>query len=125
MYSTSNIEKLLKPYKIDLDVVTGGKKRISLRWVGVSNEITNVTKYQVAVSTKKSFKKKMTVVKEFEGEEIEYLIGPGRYKSKSQSHKVKGLKAKKKYFVRVRACWTLGGEVRYSDWSKVKSVKTK
>ena len=38
---------------------------------------------------------------------------------------VKKLKAKKKYFVRIRTYKTVNGKKVYSSWSKSKTVKTK
>ena len=39
--------------------------------------------------------------------------------------KIKKLKAKKKYFVRIRTFKGSGSKKTYSKWSSVKSVKTK
>jgi len=44
---------------------------------------------------------------------------------KTNKNKVKKLKAKKKYYVRVRTYKTVKGKKVYSSWSKVKSIKTK
>ena len=48
-----------------------------------------------------------------------------RKKQKTTKNKVKKLKAKKKYYVRIRTYKTVNGKKVYSSWSKVKSVKTK
>lgn len=48
-----------------------------------------------------------------------------RKKQKTTKNKVKKLKAKKKYYVRIRTYKTENGKKVYSSWSKVKSVKTK
>lgn len=48
-----------------------------------------------------------------------------RKKKKTTKYKVKKLKAKKKYYVRVRTYKTVKGKKVYSAWSKVKSIKTK
>ena len=45
--------------------------------------------------------------------------------AKTTKNKVKKLKAKKKYYVRVRTYKTVNGKKVYSSWSKVKSIKTK
>ena len=45
--------------------------------------------------------------------------------SKTTSKKITKLKAKKKYYVRVRTYKTVSGTKYYSDWSKTKTVKTK
>ena len=44
---------------------------------------------------------------------------------KTTKNNVKKLKAKKKYYVRIRTYKTVNGKKVYSSWSKVKSVKTK
>ena len=46
-------------------------------------------------------------------------------KKKTTSANVSSLKAKKKYFVRVRTYKTVNGKKIYSSWSKVKTIKTK
>ena len=45
--------------------------------------------------------------------------------SKTTSRKITGLKAKKKYYVRIRTYQTVNGKKYYSSWSKAKSVTTK
>lgn len=45
--------------------------------------------------------------------------------SKTTSKKITKLKAKKKYYVRVRTYKKVSGTKYYSDWSKTKTVKTK
>ena len=44
---------------------------------------------------------------------------------KKTSLKIKNLKAKKKYYVRVRTYYKTTNDTFYSSWSPVKSVKTK
>lgn len=41
------------------------------------------------------------------------------------SKSITGLKAKKKYYVRMRTYKTVKGKKYYSDWSKVKGVRMK
>ena len=41
------------------------------------------------------------------------------------SGKLTGLKAKKKYYVRVRTILKIKGKTSYSKWSKIKTLKTK
>ena len=48
-----------------------------------------------------------------------------RREKKTTKYKVKKLKAKKKYYVRVRTYKTVKGKKVYSSWSKVKNIKTK
>ena len=70
-----------------------------------------VTGYQVMVATNKKFTKnvKKTFVKGY---------------SKT-SCKITKLKAKKTYYAKVRTYKTVKGVKIYSDWSKIKQVKTK
>ena len=44
---------------------------------------------------------------------------------KKTSYTMKKLKAKTKYYVKVRTYKTVKGKKIYSDWSKVKTIKTK
>ena len=48
-----------------------------------------------------------------------------RKEKKTTKNKVKKLKAKEKYYVRIRTYKTVNGKKVYSSCSKVKSVKTK
>ena len=45
--------------------------------------------------------------------------------SKTTSKKITKLKAKKKYYVKVRSYKTVSGTKYYSEWSKAKTAKTK
>ena len=38
---------------------------------------------------------------------------------------LKGLKAKKKYYIRVRTFKSVGGVKYFSDWSEAKAIRTK
>ena len=96
--------KLKKP---TIKKVTKGKKKVTVQW----KKVSGVSGYEIQVATDKKFKKnKKTVTIK---------------KQKTTKTTVKKLKAKKKYFVRVRTYKTVNGKKVYSSWSKVKSVKTK
>ncbi len=75
--------------------------------VTLKKKSKQVTGYQIQYSTSKSFKSAKTKT------------------TKSTSYTIKSLKAKKTYYVRVRTYKTVGGKKYYSEWSKVKSKKTK
>ena len=78
-----------------------------MQWV----KTKGVKGYEIQVATDKKFKKnKKTVTIK---------------KQKTTKTTVKKLKAKKKYYVRVRTYKIVNGKKDYSSWSKVKSVKTK
>ena len=96
-----------KPKSASIKKVKAAKKAISVIW----KKVSGVKGYQVQVATDKKFKKnkKIVTVK----------------KQKTTKTTVKKLKAKKKYYVRVRTYKTVNGKKVYSAWSKVKSVKTK
>lgn len=87
------------------------KKRTVIAYWG---KISDARGYQIQVSTNKKFKKNK---KTFSIEN-----------QKASKKTIKNLKAKKKYYVRVRAyrySYSGDGERVYGKWSKVKSVKTK
>ena len=93
-----------KPKSASIKKVKAAKKAISVIW----KKVSGVKGYQIQVATDKKFKKnKKTVI------------------IKKQKTTVKKLKAKKKYYVRIRTYKTVNGKKVYSSWSKVKSVKTK
>ncbi len=82
--------------------VKGGKKSFTVKWAKVSG----ADGYQLQYSTSAKFKKAKTV----------------KIKKASTVKKVvKKLKAKKKYYIRIRAY----KGTAYSKWSKTKAVKTK
>ena len=96
-----------KPKSASIKKVKAAKKAISVIW----KKVSGVKGYQVQVATDKKFKKnKKTVTIK---------------KQKTTKTTVKKLKAKKKYYVRIRTYKTVNGKKVYSSWSKVKSVKTK
>ena len=96
-----------KPKSASIKKVKAAKKAILVTW----KKVGGVKGYQVQVATDKKFKKnKKTVTIK---------------KQKTTKTTVKKLKAKKKYYVRVRTYKIVNGKKVYSSWSKVKSVKTK
>ena len=96
-----------KPKSASIKKVKAAKKAILVTW----KKVGGVKGYQVQVATDKKFKKnKKTVTIK---------------KQKTTKTTVKKLKAKKKYYVRVRTYKIANGKKVYSAWSKVKSVKTK
>ena len=72
---------------------------------------TRITGYQIQLATNSKFTKgkKLVTVKGYA----------------TTSKKVKKLKKKKKYFVRIRTYKKVGKITYYSGWSKAKSIKTK
>lgn len=86
--------------------VKAGKKKLTVTW----KKDKNVSGYQIKIATKKNFKGAKTyTVKSY----------------KTYKKVIKKLKAKKKYFVKVRAYKTVGKSKVYGAYSAVKSCKVK
>ena len=98
----------INPKGTVLSKVTAGKKAFTAKW---KKQATQTTGYQVQYSTNAKFKSgnKTVTVK----------------KNKTTSTAVKKLKAKKKYYVRIRTYKTVKGKQFVSAWSKAKTVTTK
>lgn len=99
----------IKPKKPSIQTPKAAKKAITVKWKKQAKSQT--TGYQVMVATDKNFKKNIKKV---------YVKG-----YKKTSYKMKKLKAKTKYYVKVRTYKTVKGKKIFSDWSKVKTIKTK
>ena len=109
---TKTLYFTIKPKATSISSLKAGSKKFTVKW---KKQATQTTGYQVQVATNKKFKKnKKTVTIK---------------KQKTTKTTVKKLKAKKKYYVRVRAYKTVkinGKSIRiYSGWSKAKTVTTK
>ena len=104
---TQTSKPVAKPKSAKIKKVKPAKKAVSVEW----KKVSGVKGYQIQVATDKKFKKnKKTVTVK---------------KQKTTKVTVKKLKAKKKYYVRIRTYKTVNGKKIYSSWSKVKTVKTK
>ena len=99
--------RVQKPNKTSVKKSKAKKGSVELTW----SKAKGVKGYEIQLATDKKFKKnkKTATVK----------------KRKTTKITVKKLKAKKKYYVRIRTYKTVNGKKVYSSWSKVKSVKTK
>ena len=96
-----------KPNKTSVKKSKAKKGSVELTW----SKTKGVKGYEIQLATDKKFKKnKKTVTVK---------------KQKTTKTTVKKLKAKKKYYVRIRTYKIVNGKKVYSSWSKVKSVKTK
>ena len=104
---TTAAKAVAKPKSAKIKKVKAAKKAVSVEW----KKVSGVKGYQVEVAIDKKFKKnkKTATVK----------------KQKTTKVTIKKLKAKKKYYVRIRTYKTVKGKKIYSSWSKVKKVKTK
>ncbi len=95
------------PNKTSVKKSKAKKGSVELTW----SKTKGVKGYEIQLATDKKFKKnKKTVTIK---------------KQKTTKTTVKKLKAKKKYYVRIRTYKTVNGKKVYSAWSKIKSVKTK
>ena len=105
---SKDFEFTIKPKGTSLSKLTAGKKQFKATWKA---QKTQTTGYEVQYATNSKFtsgKKSVTVKK-----------------NKTTSETVKKLKAKKKYYVRIRTYKTVSGKKIHSDWSKSKNVTTK
>lgn len=95
-----------KPAKTKVQKISTGKKSITAQW----KKVAGVSAYQVQIATNKKFSKDKKTFK---------------VSKKSTKVKIKKLKAKKVYYVRVRSYKKVNGKKVYSKWSTVRKVKTK
>lgn len=95
------------PQKTAISKVTAGKKSMTVKW---KKKTAQTAGYQIQYGLKKNFKGAKTAVVR---------------KNKTTAKEIAKLKAKKKYYVRVRTYQKAGGKTYYSSWSKAKSVKIK
>ncbi len=104
---TQPITKITLPNATKIKRLIKGKKLIKVTW----KKINGIKGYQIQVATDKKFKKNIKTVT--------------IKKAKSTKSKIKKLKAKKKYFVRICTYKVINGRTIYSKWSPVKTIKTK
>ena len=98
----------INPKGTKLSKLTKNKKGFTAKW---NRQSIQTTGYQLQYSTDKNFKKNIKTV----------TVS----KSSATSKKITGLKAKKKYFVRIRTYKTVNKTRYYSGWSDIKSITTK
>ena len=98
----------VNPKATSLKSVTAVKKGFTAKWAKRTEQVTG---YQIQYSTSSTFK---TGVKSI-----------WVSKNTTTSKKKTGLKAKKKYYVRIRTYKTVNGNKYYSAWSAKKTVTTK
>lgn len=94
------------PAKTKVQKISACKKSITAQW----KKVAGVSAYQVQIATNKKFSKNKKTFK---------------VSKKSTKVKIKKLKAKKVYYVRVRSYKKVNGKKVYSKWSTVRKVKTK
>ena len=96
----------INPKKVSGLKLTAGTKRILVQW----KKRSGVTGYQIQYGRKKDFSSSTKV----------------KVKKASTVRKtLKNLKARKTYYVRIRAYQVVGKKIYYSGWSAAKKIKTK
>ena len=119
--------------------LTDGKKcSVCGTWTVKQQTIAKIAKPgKSSISSLKAAKKQITVkfkkVKSIKGYEIQFATNSKMSKNKktvtvsasSTKKVVKSLKAKTKYWVRIRTYKVVNGKKVYSDWSSKKTMKTK
>lgn len=96
-----------KPAATSIKKLTAAKNSFKVKW----KKQAGVTGYKIRYSTSKSFKKNTKTV----------TVA----KATANTKKVTGLKANKKYYVKVRTYKVVDGTKYFSTWSKPATVKTK
>ena len=97
----------INPKGVKLSKLKGEKKGLTVKW---KKGASNIDGYEIQYSLKEDFSSKKTVKVN------------GRNETEEE---IKKLKKKKTYYVRIRTWTKVSGKKYYSEWSKVKSVKTK
>ena len=109
VYSGSKTEQFtISPKKISLGKLKAAKKGFKVSW---KKQTAQTSGYELQYSTDKRFRKAVKTV----------TIKKNKITSKSVSK----LKAKKKYYVRIRTYKMCGRTKLTSEWSKAKSITTK
>lgn len=106
-FTASATVSVLNMKKTKVTSIKAGKRKLTVRWKKISQ---NTSGYQIRYATNKKFTNKKT------------KLVKGYNKTKVTLTK---LKAKKKYYVQVRTYHMIQGKKYYSEWSAVKSKKTK
>ncbi len=95
------------PKGTKISKVTPKKKGFTVKW---KKQAIQTSGYEIQYSASSKFKGAKTA---------------GNIKVKKTSKTVSKLKAKKKYYIRIRTYKSVSGKKYYSDWSAKKSIKTK
>ena len=104
---TKTLSFTVKPKSTKLTKLKKAKQSFKAKW---KKRKVQVSGYQIQYSTSPKFKNSKKVI----------IKGYG-----TTNTKIKNLKAKKKYYVRIRTYKTVNGKRIFSAYSKVKTVKTK
>ncbi|MDO5156448.1 MAG: fibronectin type III domain-containing protein [Eubacteriales bacterium] len=96
------------PPKTKISSVKAGAKAFTVKWAKKSSQVSG---YEIQYATSSDFESGAKTMKVTSAKTI--------------SKNVKGLKAKTKYYVRIRTFKSIGSTKYYSEWSEKKSVVTK
>lgn len=99
----------IRPKSAKISKIKGISGGFTVKW---KKQTEQTTGYEISYSTGKNFAGKTTKTSDIK-------------KNKTTAKTVSKLKAKKKYYVRIRTYKKVKGSRIYSDWSKVKAVTTK
>lgn len=105
---TKTVYFKIRPQGTKLVSVTPGSKRFTVKW---NKQATQTTGYQIQYATNSSFTSNVVTV--------------SKSKNTTTSATIKNLKAKKKYYVRIRTYKIVNSTKYYSKWSGYKYVTTK
>ena len=94
------------PKGTKLKTLKAGSKQLTVKW---TKQATQTTGYELQYALNKKFASAKTIT----------------VKAATVSKVIKGLKAKKKYFARIRTYKTVGKKKYYSSWSAVKTATVK
>lgn len=104
---TTKVSYNILPKGTSISKLTKSKKAFTVKW---KKQASQTTGYQIQYSLKSNFSgSKTTTIS----------------KNSTVSKKIKGLKSKKNYYVRIRTYKKVNGKTYYSAWSGAKKVKTK
>lgn len=107
------ISQEIKTKGTSIKDLKSAKKAVTVKWKKQPAKIngSHITGYQIRLATNKKFtkNKKTVTVKGY----------------KNVSKKIKNLKSKKRYYVKIRTYKSVGGDKCYSPWSKARSIKTR
>lgn len=108
LYAGSITKKFtIKPKGTSLKKLSAGSKKLTVRWKKHSVQTSG---YQIKLATNSKFTK---------GKKTVTVSGKKKVKKT-----ITGLKAGKKYYVKIRTFKTVSGKKYFSAWSKVKTKKT-
>jgi len=108
---TKTLTYKISPKGVSVSKLSKSKKAFAVKWKKPSSAYREqITGYQIKYSTSSKMTKAKTVT----------VKG-----AKATNKKISKLKAKKSYYVQIRTYKTVKDVKYYSEWSKVKSVKTR